>query len=247
MKDLQLEQRKWLAHQLEKKGRGGRTALAQHLGVRNDAVTRMTNFEGKEGREISFEELIGMAEFFKEEPPGLNRNVSIMTDANPGDNAKSFIATKSSHVTIADVADASVGVIPGNELVGNADLPVFGTKQGGRGALIVSNQAVDWVVRPAPLLRVAEGYGMIMTGDSMSPAVKSGWTVLVNPHLPPRPGDVCVFRSHQDDGTVLAIVKELVRYNDVTWHVHQHNPKRDIVLKRSEWKDCHVTVGNYSR
>lgn len=131
---------------------------------------------------------------------------------------------------------------------GGRDLPVFGTAQGGSGALIVTDQAVDYVVRPAPLLRVRDGYGMIVTGDSMSPRVESGDTVLVNPHLPPRNGDTCVFRSHQDDGTVLAIVKRLRRHNDDTWYVTQFDPPKDFTLKRSEWQVCHVVVSiNFSR
>ena len=130
-------------------------------------------------------------------------------------------------------------------IFGDRDLPVFGTAQGGSGALIVTDLAVDYVVRPAPLLRVRDGYGMIVTGDSMSPRIENGDTVLVNPHLPPRNGDTCVFRRHDDDGTVLAIVKKLRRYNDETWYVAQHNPPRDFVLKRSEWQICHVTVGSY--
>ena len=135
---------------------------------------------------------------------------------------------------------------PSSDLFGEADLPVFGTAQGGRGALIVTDRAVDWVLRPAPLLRVRDGYGMIVTGDSMDPAVKSGSTALVNPHLPPRPGDVCIFRSHSDDGTVIVCIKELVRATDDAWHVKQYNPKKSFVLKRSDWQICHVTVGNYS-
>jgi phage repressor protein C with HTH and peptisase S24 domain/lambda repressor-like predicted transcriptional regulator len=130
-------------------------------------------------------------------------------------------------------------------LFGGRDLPVFGTAQGGSGALIVTDQAVDYVVRPAPLLRVRDGYGMIVTGESMSPKIESGDTVLVNPHLPPRNGDTCVFRCHQDDGTVLAIVKKLRRFNDDTWFVSQLNPQKDFTLKRSEWQVCHVTVGSY--
>ncbi len=129
---------------------------------------------------------------------------------------------------------------------GNADLPVFGTASGGiGGALIMSGEAVDYVVRPAPLLRVKDGYGMIVTGDSMSPQHENGSTALVNPHLPPRNGDTCVFRSHMDDGTVLALIKKLRRFTDDTWFVTQFNPKKDFQLKRSEWQICHVTVGNY--
>ncbi len=135
-----------------------------------------------------------------------------------------------------------LGAIYGSE----RDLPVFATAQGGRGgALIMSNEAVDWVNRPAPLLRVRDGYGMIVSGDSMSPKFENGSTALVNPHLPPRNGEACVFRNHQDDGTVLAIIKTLLRFNDDTWFVKQYNPKKEFQLKRSEWQICHVTVGSY--
>lgn len=129
---------------------------------------------------------------------------------------------------------------------GERDLPVFGTAQGGTGgSLIMSNEAVDWVMRPAPLLRVRDGYGMIVSGDSMYPKIESGSTALVNPHLPPRAGDTCVFRRHMDDGTVLAVIKLLRRYTDDAWLVHQFNPKKDFSLKRSEWQVCHVVIGSY--
>lgn len=135
--------------------------------------------------------------------------------------------------------------LTGAQLFGERDLPVFGTAQGGSGALIVTDQPVDWVVRPNPLLRVKDGYGMLVTGDSMSPEHKPGSIALVNPHLPWRPGHTCVFRRHDDDGTVHAIIKELRRWTDDTWYVRQHNPRRDFTLKRAEWQICHVTVGSF--
>ncbi|WP_074832784.1 S24 family peptidase [Bradyrhizobium lablabi] len=93
--------------------------------------------------------------------------------------------------------------------MGERDLPVFGTAQGGSGALIVTDGPVDWVVRPDPLLRVKDGYGMIVTGDSMDPVHKHGSTALVNPHIPWRSGDTCIFRSHHDNGDNIVIIKEL--------------------------------------
>lgn len=156
------------------------------------------------------------------------------------------IASTTDAIKVTQKGHEGPHVRPGSELVGEADLPVFGTAQGGRGALIVTDRAVDWVLRPAPLLRVRDGYGMIVTGDSMDPAAKSGSTALVNPHLPPRAGDVCIFRSHSDDGEVQVCIKELVRFTDDLWHVKQYNPRKLFTLKRSEWQICHVTVGNYS-
>jgi len=72
MKDLREQQRIWLSEKLAARGHGSRGELAKHLNVRNDAITRMTNSEaGKENREISLQELMGMASFFGESPPGL--------------------------------------------------------------------------------------------------------------------------------------------------------------------------------
>jgi phage repressor protein C with HTH and peptisase S24 domain len=139
------------------------------------------------------------------------------------------------------------GATPGSQLFGKRDLPVFGTAQGGEGAILLTNEAVDWVLRPDSLLRVKDGYGIIVTGDSMSPEHKSGSIALVNPHLPPHSGDSCIFRSHADDGAVRICIKELVRQTGDAWHVKQHTPPKSLTLKKSEWQICHVTVGNYFR
>ncbi len=139
-------------------------------------------------------------------------------------------------------------VVPGAGLVGEAlDFPVFGTAEGGGGALIISNAAVEYMFRPEPLRRVREGYGIIVSGESMAPKVQSGSTMLVNPHIPPRAEDVCIFRKSADDGTVHMIVKELVNYTDTIWRVKQYRPAKTFSLKRSEWQICHVTVGQYYR
>lgn len=164
--------------------------------------------------------------------------------SNTGD-IQSAIDSRSQSSVVYEGGQNTPKMTPGPDLVGNNDLPVFGTAQGGQGALIVTDRAVDWVVRPAPLLRVRDGYGIIVTGDSMSPEHKPGSTALVNPHLPPRVGDTCVFRSHADDGTVHAVIKELRGETEAVWKVRQHNPKRDYTLKKTEWQVCHKTVGNY--
>jgi phage repressor protein C with HTH and peptisase S24 domain len=141
---------------------------------------------------------------------------------------------------------APARAVPNADLFGtHQDFPVFGTAQGGQdGALIVSESAVDWVARPAMLLRVRDGYGMIVSGDSMFPEHKAGSVALVNPHLPPRMGDSCIFRSHIN-GTDLAVIKEYRGQSETHWKVRQHNPPKEFTLKKSEWQICHRTVGNY--
>lgn len=124
------------------------------------------------------------------------------------------------------------------------DLPVYGTVQGGEGALIISDGPVDYVARPSVLLRVQDGYGMIVAGDSMYP-LKAGATALVNPHLPPRNEDICVFRCHADDGSVHAMIKEYRGQTDTHWKVRQYNPPKDFALKKTQWQVCHRVVGSY--
>lgn len=141
--------------------------------------------------------------------------------------------------------------IPGAQLVGERDLPVFGTSQGGKGAVIVSNDPVDWVARPDPLARVKDGYGIIVPDDTMFPALETGDTLLVNPHLPPKEGNTCIFRSRQPDDTVHLRINFLRRQTTDSWHVTEWNSDgkrtpRDFSLKKSEWQICHVSVGKYN-
>jgi phage repressor protein C with HTH and peptisase S24 domain len=127
---------------------------------------------------------------------------------------------------------------------GRLDLPIFGTAEGGQGALIVSDGAVDYGARPTMLLRVQDGYGMIVTGDSMIPEHKPGSIALVNPHLPPRVGDSCIFRSHKD-GTTLAMIKEYRGQTEKHWKVRQHHPPKEFLLDKRDWQTVHRTVGNH--
>lgn len=142
-------------------------------------------------------------------------------------------------------------LIPGSQLIGERDLPVFASTQGGSGVIIVSNDPVEWVARPDPLARVKDGYGVIVLEDSMSPEFEPGDIALVHPYKPATAGVTCIFKSHSPDGTIRAVIKRLRRVTGEAWHVRQWNPpqgeKADYLLKRSEWQECHVTVGRYSK
>ena len=69
MRTIGDEQRVWITRKLKERGRGAKAALAKHLGVRPDAVSRMIG--SRESREIYLDELHRMAAFFDESPPGL--------------------------------------------------------------------------------------------------------------------------------------------------------------------------------
>lgn len=138
---------------------------------------------------------------------------------------------------------------PGERLIGKTDLPVHSIVQGGRGALVLSNEPFTQIGRPHNLLGIKDAYGVLVAGSSMALEFREGDIAYVNPHLPHREGDPCVFQSHKDDGTVEAVIKYLARSGDASdalWYVEQTNPAKKFTLKKAEWQICHVVVGKTS-
>jgi SOS-response transcriptional repressor LexA len=128
-----------------------------------------------------------------------------------------------------------------------ADLPVYASAEGGGGAIIITNEPIDFVRRPEPLMSVRDGYGCYVIGDSMSPAYEQGDLLLVHPGRPVRPGDDCVFVRDQGDGSQHALVKRLLRISPEKWRVRQFNPARDFDLDRGQWQKVQLIVGKYAR
>src|SRR5690606_18709026 len=85
-------------------------------------------------------------------------------------------------------AKPTTSLIPGHELLGTGTMPVYAAAMGGDGHVIVSFDEIDRVKRPAELENVKGGYGLLIKGTSMVPALNEGDTALVNPHLPPARG-----------------------------------------------------------
>ncbi|CAN5874556.1 hypothetical protein BH11PSE3_BH11PSE3_51050 [soil metagenome] len=130
--------------------------------------------------------------------------------------------------------------------VDRADLPVYASAEGGAGAIIITNEPIDFVRRPEPLLSVRDGYGCYVIGDSMSPAFEQGDLLLVDPGRPVRPGADCVFVRDHGDGSQQALVKRLLRIAPGKWRVRQFNPPKDFDLDRSLWRKVQLIVGKYA-
>jgi transcriptional regulator with XRE-family HTH domain len=137
--------------------------------------------------------------------------------------------------------------IPGADLVGARDLPLYATVEAGEGAVVMSSDPVDEVRRPAPLATVKGAYGVIVSGESMVPALRPGDTALIHPHLPPKVEDICLFISEKN-GEFIATIKEYVGQTKDHWRVKRYKPEeKEFTLRKSEWQTCHVSVGRYSR
>jgi len=143
-------------------------------------------------------------------------------------------------------------IIPGRELVGDRNFPVFAAARGGsEGHQIVSFEAIDYVKRPSILDQVKDAYGLYIVGESMVPAFEPGDMALVHPHLPPaRDKNVVLYHVPPTTGAEAeAMVKRLVRHDDRDWHLRQFNPpegmERDFTVPRADWAYCHRIVGKY--
>lgn len=138
-------------------------------------------------------------------------------------------------------------IIPGADLVGERDFPIYAAAQGGSGHLIVTFDPVETVKRPAILEGVRGAYGLLVVGDSMEPAYRHGDMALVNPGRPPGRGDDVVLYDHPPDGEAEAIIKTLVGWTEKEWLLKQYNPPKEWRELKADWTTAHLVVGCYRR
>jgi DNA-binding XRE family transcriptional regulator len=145
---------------------------------------------------------------------------------------------------------ATAPLIPGANLIGERDFPIYASAEGGLGQIILSSDAVDVMPRPAPLAHVKGAYGFYITGESMVPEFEPGDVAMVNPNLPLIADTTCIFHGERDS-TPRATIKRLMRHTVDAWHLKQWNPpdgmKAQFTLSKSDRPLCHRTVGKYSR
>lgn len=150
--------------------------------------------------------------------------------------------------TIIAPTPATVSIVPGRELVGLAKMPVYAAAMGGSGHIIVSFDQIDEIKRPAELENVRGGYGLLIKGESMVPALWEGDMALINPHLPPaRSFNHVFYHEPPHGGDCEAIVKQLDGWSDREWSLTQWNPHRTWKEHRQIWQVCHRVVGKYDR
>jgi len=95
--------RKWIAYRLKEQGHGARARLAQHLGITRNAVTRMLKSPMQQNyRMIKASELIGIAEFFNQIPPGFypdlaNQEANQANQANQANHKLIDLFERASH------------------------------------------------------------------------------------------------------------------------------------------------------
>ncbi|MBN7778863.1 helix-turn-helix transcriptional regulator [Nitratireductor aquimarinus] len=140
-------------------------------------------------------------------------------------------------------------ITKGQELVRpHKSLPLYAAARGGDGHVIVTFEAIEYLKMPTILEGVRGGYGLLITGESMSPAYRPGDMALVNPNLPPqRDTDVVLYHTPPGDtGDTEAIIKRLDGLNDREWTLEQYQPPKIFKEFRADWPVCHRVVGKYN-
>ena len=132
-------------------------------------------------------------------------------------------------------------------VLGERDLPVYASAEGGPTGMTITSDPIDFVRRPEPLLNVKQGFAVYIQGDSMSPAFEHGDMALVHPSKPARGGDDVLVIKRKLDGETDALIKRLVRRTEDAWQVKQYNPAREFELPRATWPIAYVIVGKYAR
>ena len=131
------------------------------------------------------------------------------------------------------------------ELVGEKDLKVYASAQGGTDGMLITYDVIEHVKRPAPLLSVKDGFAIYAVQDSMLPKYKTGDTLLVHPTRPPRQGDFVLVIRTNDDITHSAMVKQLVSRSDQRVVLKQFNPPETIEIPSGEVQHIYLIVGSY--
>lgn len=122
------------------------------------------------------------------------------------------------------------------------DVPVMGTAAGSlaRGAFQLEGGVVDYVRRPPALIGARDIYALYVEGSSMEPQYFPGDLIYVNPHKPPRIGDIVVVQcrngEHTPEEASLGIYRKRTE-KAVT--IGKRNPVAEIDLSRDHVKDIH--------
>lgn len=127
------------------------------------------------------------------------------------------------------------------------DVPVWASASAGDdGEMILTAEPIDYIRRSELMRDVKDPFAFYVIGDSMGDVIEQGDQVVINPSRPPQPGKDHVFIYDDGKGTMLALVKRLLRSTPTHWHVRQYNPAKDFDLLKSKWtKALRITEKRY--
>lgn len=211
--------KKQLKQQLDALPRGAQAALAAHLGYSASVTNKLINGP----RRIMADEADKIREFFDNYKGGEQGGLPMVLPlrARPAPAAPVLVHPQAS----PDLAD----------------IPVWASASAGdeEGTIVLTDSPIDFIRRSELMLGVAKPFAFYIVGDSMLERFAQGDMGVINPSLPLRPMDDCVFIQHGEDGVIYGLVKRLLRATPDSWRVRQLNPHRDFVLPKAKWSTAY--------
>lgn len=216
--------KKWLRQQLEARGRGAQAALAAHLGLSASVTNKLVNGS----RRIMADEADLIRSFLEPAHDDAQGALALGSAGGPAGGLASGAGRRLSAPAPAALA------------ADRPDIPVWASAAAGDedGTMILTDSPIDFIRRSELMQGVANPFAFYIVGDSMLERFAHGDQAVINPSLPLRPGDDCVFIHHAADGTMFGLVKRLLRSGAEHWRVRQLNPRRDFELPKRKWSSA---------
>lgn len=120
-------------------------------------------------------------------------------------------------------------------------LPVYGGKNGKfDGSFQLSDQAIDWIDRPANLRDARDAFAIYIHGQSMMPKYEEGDVAFVHPNVPIKRERYVLIETN--DGT--GLVRRFIEWEENKLVVSQLNPAMVSKFNRNEIKRVMLIVGS---
>ncbi|UXN04725.1 XRE family transcriptional regulator [Bartonella sp. HY761] len=120
-------------------------------------------------------------------------------------------------------------------------IPIYGQAVAGvDGEFLLNGNVLYDVICPPQLCDVKDAYGVVVSGDSMSPRYEDGEVVFLNPQRRVKQGDYVVAQIQMDEfSTPHAFVKRFVRHNAQELVLSQFNPPKELRFPHAQVVSVH--------
>lgn len=132
--------------------------------------------------------------------------------------------------------------IIGSKVTGDGVMvPIYGQAVGGvDGQFIMNGSILYHVMAPPQIAEIAGAYGVLISGDSMSPRYEDGEIAFVDPRRRLKKGDYVVAQIQFDEHEPPhAYVKRFIRHNSEDLVLSQFNPPKELVFDHDQVVSVH--------
>lgn len=120
-------------------------------------------------------------------------------------------------------------------------VPVYGQAVGGvDGQFLMNGSILYHVMAPPQIAKIAGAYGVLISGDSMSPRYEDGEVAFVDPRRRLKKGDYVVAQIQFDEHEPPhAYVKRFIRHNAEELVLSQFNPPKELTFDHEQVVSVH--------